>query len=109
MRGHERSDDIVADFCDSKHAVSHPLWSADSHALQIFLYFDELELCNPLGASRKIHKLGQAYNGEGSEPSWDSFWGVGGGGGPLHGFIIIMGVFLLDVIKARLNLCFHSC
>ena len=49
---------MVADFCDSKHASSHALWGRDTHALQIFLYFDELELCNPLGASRKKHKLG---------------------------------------------------
>ena len=59
MRGHKRSDQtVVADFCDSKHAASHTLWSSDVHALQIFLYFDEVELCNPLGSSRKIHKLG---------------------------------------------------
>ena len=49
---------MVADFCDSKHASSHALWGRDTHALQIFLYFDELELCNPLGASRKKHKVG---------------------------------------------------
>ena len=49
---------MVADFCDSKHASSHALWGSETHALQIFLYFDELELCNPLGACRKMHKLG---------------------------------------------------
>lgn len=27
-------------------------------ALQIFLYYDELEICNPLGSKVKIHKLG---------------------------------------------------
>ena len=26
--------------------------------VQIFLYFDELELCNPLGSKRSIHKIG---------------------------------------------------
>lgn len=58
MRGHRRSDNVVADFCDSKHASSHMLWGNDNRALQVFLYYDEVELCNPLGASRKIHKLG---------------------------------------------------
>lgn len=58
MCGHKRDDNIVADFCDSKWAESHTLWGSDVHALQLFIYFDEVELCNPLGASRKIHKLG---------------------------------------------------
>lgn len=53
---------MVADFCDSKHASSHALWGRDTHALQIFLYFDELELCNPLGASRKMHKVGMCLH-----------------------------------------------
>lgn len=30
-----------------------------SDALEIFLYFDELEVCNPLGSKAKIHKLGE--------------------------------------------------
>ena len=34
MCGHKRSDSIVADFCDSEHAISHPLWGdGDPHAL----------------------------------------------------------------------------
>lgn len=56
--GHKQHGGVVADFCDSKHAASHVLWSSGEHALQIFMYFDELELCNPLGASRKIQKIG---------------------------------------------------
>ena len=58
MCGHKRNDSIVADFCDSKWVASHTLWGSNVHALQLFIYFDEVELCNPLGASRKIHKLG---------------------------------------------------
>lgn len=58
MCGHKRNDNVVGDICDSKHASSHALWGSDPHALQIILYFDELELCNPLGSSRKAHKLG---------------------------------------------------
>ena len=30
----------------------------DPVALQINLYYDELELCNPLGSRRKKHKIG---------------------------------------------------
>lgn len=35
------------------------MFSREPHALQIILYYDELELCNPLGTSAKIHKIGK--------------------------------------------------
>ena len=59
MRGHARTDEIMEDFCDSPKAKQHPLFSKLRNALQIILYFDEVELCNPLGAFRKKHKLGK--------------------------------------------------
>ena len=62
MCGHKTNDGTVADYCDSKHFFSHVLWGSDPSALQINLYFDELELCNPLGASRKLHKIGNIYH-----------------------------------------------
>ena len=62
MQGHQRDDDIVEDFCDSKQAKSHPLFSQDSKALQILLYFDEIELCNPIGNSKTKHKIGTIYS-----------------------------------------------
>ncbi len=37
---------------------THPIFSEDTEALQIIAYYDEIELCNPLGSSTKIHKLG---------------------------------------------------
>lgn len=58
-RGHQQADSTrVLDFCDSPKAKEHHLFSFDPRSLQILLYFDEVELCNPLGASRKKHKLG---------------------------------------------------
>ncbi|XP_065892035.1 uncharacterized protein [Dysidea avara] len=61
VQGHTRSDNIVEDFCDSPKVKNHPLFSKQKHSLQIILYFDELELCNPLGSFRKKHKLGCYY------------------------------------------------
>lgn len=29
--------------------------------LKVMLYYDDLEICNPLGSSKKIHKLGLSY------------------------------------------------
>ena len=53
-----RTDGIMMDFCDGQLFQSNPLFNADPSALQIIAYFDELELCNPLGAYVKTHKLG---------------------------------------------------
>ena len=49
MLGHQREDDIVGDYCDSRHTKGHPLFSKYSSALQILLYYDEAEICNPIG------------------------------------------------------------
>ena len=38
----------MEDYCDSPKAKRHPLFSKLKNALQIILYFDEVELCNPL-------------------------------------------------------------
>ena len=45
-------------FCDGSLYKTHPLFSVQPTALQVMLYFDELEVCNPLGSSAKVHKLG---------------------------------------------------
>jgi len=52
--GHHATGDRMKDYCDEKSFSSHPIFST---ALQVFLYFDELEVCNPLGSKTKTHKL----------------------------------------------------
>ena len=44
--------------CDGSVFKNHPLFESDKNAIQIIGYFDEVELCNPLGSSTKKHKLG---------------------------------------------------
>ena len=51
--------DILADYCDGLQYQEHPLFSMNPHALQIFLYYDDAEVVNPLGSSATIHKLGK--------------------------------------------------
>ena len=58
MLGHSREDDTVEDYCDSRHAKSQPLFSKNNSALQILLYYDEAEICNPIGHNKTTHKLG---------------------------------------------------
>ena len=49
----------MEDFCDGSYFSEHPLFSVESTALQIMLYFDEMEVCNPIGSRAKKHKLGK--------------------------------------------------
>ena len=59
--GHNSDDGIIRDYCDATMFSKHPLLALDSNFLQIFLYYDDLEVCNPLGSKRIIHKLGKLF------------------------------------------------
>ena len=50
------TDGILEDVCDGTLFSEHPLFGNDPYALQIISFFDELELCNPLGTHVKKHK-----------------------------------------------------
>ena len=55
---HARDDNFLGDYCDGSLYKMHDLYSKDRQALQLVMYYDELEICNPLGAQSGIHKLG---------------------------------------------------
>ena len=46
------------DYCDSPAFQEHPLYKDEQTSLQIQLYYDDVEVVNPLGANTKVHKLG---------------------------------------------------
>nr|XP_012218876.1 PREDICTED: uncharacterized protein LOC105670111 [Linepithema humile] len=54
-------DNILASFLDGQHATIHPFLLQHKHALRIQLYYDELEIVNPLGSKTGVHKLGAFY------------------------------------------------
>ena len=59
-RGHQQaSSEILADLCDGSHFKSHPMFGGRNKALQILFYYDDIEMCNPLGSHTKKHKLGK--------------------------------------------------
>lgn len=59
-RGHQQNSvEVLSDFCDGSHFRSHPMFATHSKSLQIFLYYDDIEMCNPLGSHTKKHKLGK--------------------------------------------------
>lgn len=59
LKSHKRSDGIMEDYCDGSTYKEHSLFSSNPTALQIMLYYDDVEICNPLGSRAKVHKLGK--------------------------------------------------
>lgn len=47
----------MGDYCDGEQYKNHPLFTTDPCALQVALYYDDLEVCNPLGLKTKCINL----------------------------------------------------
>ena len=60
LRGHCHEYGLLADYCDVAMYKPHSLFSADSEIppFEIMAYYDDVEVCNPLGCCAKRHKLG---------------------------------------------------
>jgi hypothetical protein len=56
LNGHQLDCNLLGDYCDGSVYNSHPLFSANPKALQLILYYDDV---NPLGSRAKKHKLGE--------------------------------------------------
>ena len=48
---------MLRDYCDGVAFKQHKLFRIVKNGLQIMLYYDDVEVCNPLGSKAKIHKL----------------------------------------------------
>lgn len=46
---------------DGNYVKSHPIFKDDKQALMIIVYYDDVEIANPLGSKCKVHKLGLFY------------------------------------------------
>lgn len=49
--------EVLEDYVDSEAYKNHELFSVRKNGLQIFFYYDDLEVCNSLGSKTKTHKL----------------------------------------------------
>lgn len=54
-------DGILRSFLDGHHGNVHLFFHQCPHALRLQLYYDELEIVNPLGSTTSVHKLGTFY------------------------------------------------
>ena len=59
FRSHSRTDGVIADFCDVSLFQTHEFFRVYTDALQLIIYYDEVEICNPLGSRAGVHKLGK--------------------------------------------------
>lgn len=58
---HVCRNDYFQKYCCGQNFKSNNLYLKHPDALQLQIYYDDFELCNPLGSKRKIHKLGAIY------------------------------------------------
>lgn len=49
-------------FFDASHCKENPLVNGEDLCVSLALYIDDFEICNPLGTSRKKHKLCAIYS-----------------------------------------------
>lgn len=61
MNSHNLNGDLMGDFCDGANYAQSELFLQDPCALQIQLYYDEVEVTNPISSKVNIHKLGMDY------------------------------------------------
>lgn len=61
FNSHEQSEGMLGDYCDGEQYRQHLLFQEDPCAIQLRLYYDDLEVCNALGSKTKKHKLGKLY------------------------------------------------
>ena len=50
---------MLCDYCDGKFIRNHPLAEKSKKTITLAIYFDDLEVANPLGSRRGKHKLGE--------------------------------------------------
>ena len=55
---HDSTDNVMKDFCDVEFWKTHSVFKKYTGALQFILYYDDIEVSNPLGAKAGMHKLG---------------------------------------------------
>lgn len=61
---------IFEDVSDGENFKCNPLFSTDKNAIQLILYQDSFEVCNPLGSFKKKHKILGIYFIVANLPAW---------------------------------------
>ena len=57
---HYFEEGCMGDICDGKIFKDNPVFQASSSALQLIVYYDDVQLANPLGSRTKVNKIGES-------------------------------------------------
>lgn len=68
-RNQEFDGHFLHNLTDGSVYREHPIFSQEDQVLKILLYFDDIEICNPLGKKSAVHKLGVLYYSLANFPS----------------------------------------
>lgn len=60
FNSHSSTDQRLSDYCDGQQYKGCKLFCEDPCALQIQLYYDEVDVCNEIGSKSTVHKLGRS-------------------------------------------------
>lgn len=58
LKDHRRTDGLIGDYCDGSFIINHSYFQRTPNVLQLLIYFDEMEVCDPLASHKGVHKLG---------------------------------------------------
>lgn len=58
LKDHLRTDGLIGDYCDASFIRNDPYLQDNENALELVLYFDEVEVCDALASHRGERKLG---------------------------------------------------
>jgi len=58
LKDHRRNDGLIGDYCDSSFIINHSYFQETPNALQLLMYYDEIEVYDPLASHIGVHKLG---------------------------------------------------
>ena len=61
LRGHRQSDGLMSDYYGGNDFQTHHLFSTQPCSIQLMMYYNKLEVCNPLESKSKIHKIGMFH------------------------------------------------
>lgn len=63
MQGYAQPDGMIGDYCDgTAYKLMSPIILRSFYCSSIYVYYDDIEVCNPIGSKAKKHKLGWCYN-----------------------------------------------
>ena len=60
FNSHCSCDERLGDYCDGEQYKLSELFCEDPCALQLNIYYDEVDVCNEIGSKSTVHKLGKS-------------------------------------------------